>query len=212
MKRPVIVIGAGGHARVMVEALKRCSMTVIGATDIAPEKKGTSIADVPVIGDDSAVAGYGPGDVVLANGVGSTGLPNERRRIFEGFKKKGYSFASVVHPSAVVSSDVSILEGAEVMAGAVIQPGCSIGRNAIINTSASIDHDSVIGDHVHVAPGATLSGGVRVGDATHIGAGAVVIQGIRIGSGCVVAAGALVVRDVPDGSTVMGAPAKEVGR
>ena len=212
MNKPVIVLGAGGHAKVIVEALRRSSITIIGLTDILPEKKGASLSGAPVIGDDSAVLGYSPEDVLLANGIGSIGLPEERRRIFEGFKEKGYMFASVLHPSAVVSSDVLVSEGAQVMAGAVIQPGCVIGRNAIINTSASIDHDAVIGDHVHIAPGATISGAVRVGSGTHIGAGATVIQGITIGSGCVVGAGSLVIRDVAGNSTVMGAPAKEVRR
>ena len=122
MNKPVIVLGAGGHAKVIVESLRRCSITIIGLTDIAPGKKGANLSGAPVIGDDTAVLGYRPEDVLLANGIGSTGLPEERRRIFEGFKEKGYMFASVLHPSAVVSSDVLVSEGAQVMAGAVIQP------------------------------------------------------------------------------------------
>ena len=210
MTRPVIVLGGGGHAKVVIDALLRGGVPVLGVTDPCQALAGRRILGVKVLGNDEVVLAHRPEELLLANGLGSVGVPERRREIFERFSALGYGFASVIHPSAVISSDAEIGEGAQIMAGAVIQPGCSIGRNAIINTRASVDHDCIIGDHTHVAPGVTLSGGVRVGVGVHIGTGATVIQGIDIGNDSLVGAGALVLKTVPSGETVVGVPAKVV--
>jgi len=210
MKVPIVVLGAGGHAKVLIEALRASSAELLGIVDPDLALMGRKVMGVPVLGGDDKVMQYRPDDVQLVDGVGSVTLPQRRTDLFEKFKKRGFSFATVVHPSAVVASDVELGEGAQIMAGAIIQPGTRIGRNSIINTGASVDHDCQIGDHVHVAPGVTLSGAVTVGAGTHIGTGATVVQGVRIGSGGVVGAGALVLNDVPDKVTVMGVPAKAV--
>lgn len=207
MTLPVIVLGAGGHAKVLVDALIACSTTIIGLTDSDASKAGLSLLGVKVIGEDDSVRRYSPSDVALVNGIGSVGPTGARRALFEKFKRLGYSFATVVHPSATIASSARVGEGAQVMAGSVIQPDCTIGVNTIINTHASIDHDCVIGAHVHVAPGVTLSGGVRVGDNVHIGCGSTVLQGITIGDNCIVGAGSVVLREVPGGSKMGGVPA-----
>ena len=209
MSLPVIIIGAGGHSKVLIDALQLSCHKIIGIVDTDPDKKGTSILGIPVIGDDEIVCSYSPETIQLVNGIGSTALPLLRQSIFETFRKKGYMFASVIHPSAVIASCVEIAEGVQIMAGAVIQPGCFVGLNTIINTRASVDHDCSIGEHVHLSPGVTLSGNVGIGDGSHIGTGATVIQGIGIGSGCLVAAGAVVVSNINDNATVYGVPAKE---
>jgi UDP-perosamine 4-acetyltransferase len=196
---PIIVIGGGGHGRVVIDALLRSGATVIGVIDPDRRVAAQLPATVPWLGGDDALAGYPPSRYRLANGVGGIGEP-QRRRVFETFRQAGYAFAQVQHPAAVVApSSVALGEGCQIMAGAVIQPGACIGADAIINTRASIDHDCVVGDHSHVAPGAVLCGDVVVGDDTHIGAGAVVIQGVRIGRGCIIGANAAVLRDVADG-------------
>ena len=209
MTLPVLVIGAGGHAKVLIEALLASSAVIAGIVDSDRSLAGSMVLGVPVLGGDEVVGEFPPEEIHLVNGLGSTGLPGARRRIFDEFRGLGYYFASVVHPSAIVASDVVLHEGAQVMAGAVIQPGASIGGNSIVNTRASVDHDCVIAAHVHVAPGVTMSGGVRVGEATHIGTAAAVIQGVSIGRGCLVAAGAVVTRDIADGAKVRGVPARE---
>lgn len=210
MSLPVIILGAGGHAKVLIEALLASSAVIAGVVDPDLTLLGTTIHGVPVLGGDDVVNEFPPSEVQLVNGLGSVGLPVKRQQIFERFKGMDYNFATVVHPSAVVASDAELAEGAQVMAGAVIQPGCSIGINSIINTRASVDHDCSIGDHVHIAPGVTLSGGVTVGQTGHIGTGATVIQGIHVGAGSVIGAGALVLKDVPPSVTVVGVPARVV--
>lgn len=210
MTLPVIVIGGGGHAKVLIDALRLRSVKMLGVTDIDPGKIGTSLLGVPVIGNDEAILRHPADGVRLVNGIGSIRAATQRSTVFQDFTSRGYTFAQVLHPSAVIASDALLAEGAQVMAGAVVQPGCRVGKNVIINTLASIDHDCWVGDHVHISPGATVCGDVRIGDGAHIGAGATVIQGIRIGAGCLIAAGAVVVKDVPDGATVKGVPAREI--
>ncbi len=210
MIRPAIVIGAGGHAKVVIDTLLASSAEIIGATDSNPEKIDTRILGVPVIGTDEVILRYKPEQIYLVNGMGSVGLPTIRTGIFNYFKNLGYSFITVMHPSAVVASEVILAEGAQIMAGAIIQPGCHIGLNSIINTGTSVDHDCFIGSHVHLAPRATLSGSVQIGDGVHIGTGAVLIQGVEIGKNSVVGAGAVVVKNVPENTKVIGVPAREV--
>ena len=204
-----IILGAGGHAKVLIEALLQSGAVIAGITEHDPALVGTNILGVPVLGGDDVVNEYPPSEIRLVNGLGSVGLTVNRQQLFEKFKGMGYKFATVIHPSAAIASDVVLGEGAQIMAGVVIQPGSHIGINSIINTRASVDHDCSIGDHVHIAPGVTMSGGVSVGAYSHIGTGATVIQGLSIGSGCLVAAGAVVTKNITDGTKVRGVPAQE---
>lgn len=194
----------------LIDALRLQSVELLGMADADIGKKGYTLLGVPVIGSDAEVVKHPAETIRLVNGVGSVRVSPLRRKLFEQFASKGYGFASVVHPSAIIAADVVLSEGVQVMAGAVIQAGCLIGENALINTGAIVDHDCHIGNHVHISPGVTLSGGVSVGENSHIGTGATVIQGIQIGRDCLVAAGAVVIRDVPDGVAVAGVPAKEI--
>ena len=207
MRKPWIVLGGGGHAKVVIDALLAGQHQIVGFT--SPETEVDSILGVMRIGDDDALEGYSPEEVVLANGLGSVGSSDRRRKLYLRFSAQNYPFPPLLHPSAVVAASVSVGSGVQVLAGAVVQSGCCICENAILNTRSSVDHDCIIGAHVHVAPGATLSGGVLVGEGAHVGTGASVIQGVTIGAESVVGAGAAVVRDVLVGSTVVGVPAKE---
>lgn len=208
MSLPVIVLGAGGHAKVLIEALLASSAVITGIVDPDQTLLGTKLFGVPVLGGDEVLSEFPSSEVLLVNGLGSIGLPIRRRKLFEKFINLGYNFSTVVHPSAIVASDVTLCDGSQIMAGVVIQPGTRIGSNVLINTMASVDHDCFIGDHTHVAPGVTLSGSITVGALSHIGTGATVIQGICIGEGSLVGAGALVLRDLPSGATAVGVPAR----
>ena len=204
---PIIILGAGGHTKVLIDVLLSQSKILLGITDPDPANLGENILSVPVIGDDYVITAYNHTLIQLVNGVGTI---TKRQQLFNTFKSLGYKFASVVHDFAMLSKEIDLCEGVQIMAGSVIQPGSKIGTNSIINSRVSIDHDTIVGSHVHVAPGATISGGVQIGDGVLIGAGATIIQGIKIGSNAIVAAGAVVIEDVPDGSTVMGVPARVV--
>ena len=210
MTLPVIVLGAGGHAKVLISALLLNNTTLLGITDVDRHRQGDHLLGVPILGSDGLIEEYDPAVILLVNGLGTVKTSDRRKALFDTLKAKGYTFATVVHPAAVIAVEVLLGEGAQILAGAVIQPGCQIGRNTIVNTSASVDYDCLIGDHVHLAPGVTLSGEVVVAAGAHIGTGATIIQGVHVGAESLVAAGAVVVDDVPGKSTVMGVPARVV--
>jgi sugar O-acyltransferase (sialic acid O-acetyltransferase NeuD family) len=205
LELPVIVVGGGGHAKVLASALLLRERSVLGFVDL--NLTLPPLLGVPHLGNDSAVLGHPPDGVQLVNGVGSISCTRNHQNVYDSFMQKRYRFATVIHPSAVVAPEVRIEDGVQVLAGAVVQPGCWLGANVIVNTGARVDHDCIIDAHAHVAPGVTICGGVHVGAGAHIGAGATVIQGIRIGAGSVVGAGALVIRDIPQGAKVVGVPA-----
>lgn len=194
----------------LIEALRSTGNEPLGFIDSDASKVGTTVCGIPCIGDDSFLDDVSRQEVILVNALGSTSNLTLRKSIFEKFKAKGFEFFTVVHSSAIIARDALLMEGTQIMAGAILQPSCRIGVNSIINTKASVDHDCVIGHHVHVAPGVTLSGGVSIGDEAHIGTGAVIIQNMTIGSGSLVGAGSVVVKDVPPGMVVKGVPAKPV--
>lgn len=211
---PVIIHGAGGHARVLLEVLRLCQARVLGLADDDPAKVGTDFPatagypPLPIQGADEWQAAHAPGSVLLVNAVGSIRQPAARMAVYDRWRTFGYGFATLVHPSVVLAEQVTLATGVQIMAGAVIQPGVYVAENVLINTRSSIDHDCTIGSHTHLAPGVTLSGNVHIGTACLLGTGANVIQGVRIGDGALVAAGATVIRDVPPGQTVAGVPAK----
>lgn len=194
----MIVYGASGHGKVIIEILENMGVediTVWDDADIAtvwehyvqkPAPAGTPVEDKLVI---------------------SMGNNGTRKKVAERLSGD-VSFGKAIHPSATVSSRCFIGEGSVVMAGATLNSDTNVGKHCIINTSASVDHDCVVADYAHISPNATLSGDVQVGEGTHVGAGAVVIQGMRIGKWCTIGAGAVVINDIPDYATAVGNPAR----
>ena len=206
----LVVVGAGGHAGVLIAALKRAGTPPFGCVDSDPSKWRQPVLGVPVLGGDEQLdeLRHG-GDLQLVNAVGYTRDPAPRRAIWERFRG-AYRFAIVRDTTAFVDDSAVLCEGAQVLAGAIVQTGARVGENTIINTGAQVDHDCSIGAHVHVAPGAVLSGDVAVGDSTLIGAGAVIKQGVNIGRAATIGMGAVVIRDIPDGVRVVGVPARPI--
>ncbi|MEL7798447.1 acetyltransferase [Idiomarina loihiensis] len=195
MTKPFLILGGGGHARVLIETLYDQGEVIeaIVAPELrqVPEFKGAKH-----LRHDSDVEGYQPNSIKLVNAIGS--LPNDvklREQLFKRFKSAGYSFSTVVSDTATLSKYVQLSEGTQVLPRAILN-ACQVGVNTIINTGAIIEHDVIIGSNCHIAPGAIICGNVSIGDNVHIGAGAVVIQGIRIADGAIVGAGSIVKRDL----------------
>jgi len=206
MPSEVYVIGAGGHAKVVVSTLQDQGMAVLGIWDDDADKWGQSLLGVPIIGGlDRARRHVGEAKFVLAIGDNET-----RRALAESLID--FEWATVVHPAAYLHPSVEVGAGTVVFAGAVVQPGVSIGRHCIINTGATVDHDCRIGDYVHLAPGVNLAGGVTVESRAMLGVGAAVVPGVRIGEGAMVGAGSVVIGDVDPGDTVAGVPARQLHR
>ena len=210
-ERPVIILGGGGHAAVLVDLLGVIGAEVLGV--IAPEAETPAVylPGIPYLGCDDDLTTHQPSSVCLVNGVGAVGDVSSRRDHFEWSTKLGYAFATLIHPASVIASGVTLSPGAQIMAGAVLQTAVSIGENTVVNTRASLDHHCRIGAHAFVGPGAVLSGEVTVGPEAFIGTGASVIQGITLGDRCLVGAGAAVVSDVPPGGRAGGVPARSLG-
>lgn len=212
MNNPVVGIGAGGNAKVVIETLRLAGYRNIhGLLDPACELWGKSVLGVTVLGDDTRLpelAAAGVSDFFI--GVGAVATLEPRRRLYELACSYGLSPVSAIHPSAVISASTRYGGGLTAMANTVFNADARLGDNVLVNSGAIIEHDCIVGSHVHISPRAVLLASVQVGDGTMIGAGAVVKQGIRIGSRVVVGAGAVVVSDVCDGETVVGIPAKPV--
>ena len=210
----IVIVGGGGHARVLIDALRASGdARTLGAIDADRSLIGSSIFDVPVLGDDALLPELiAAGTRLFAIGVGGTRDNAPRARLFDAAVAAGMQPVTIVHPSATISRYAEIAAGAQVLAGAVVNASARIGRNAIVNTSAVVEHDCNVGDHAHVSTGARLASTVTVGAGAHIGVGATVRQLVAIGAAAVVGAGAVVIQDVPAGAVVVGVPAKEFAK
>lgn len=207
MDKAYYLLGAGGHARVVLDALLVNHFNVVGI--LVPEVSNTTqLLGVPVWEEQSRWDSIACDNTRLVNGLGANPQVIHRRAIFEKMKALGFFFESVKHPSSIISSDVMLGEGTQFMAGTVIQTGCNIGDNVVINTRASIDHNCVIAKHAFISPGAILCGDVKVQEAAFVGAGAIVLPGIEIGSFAIIGAGAVVTKSIPHGCKVAGNPAR----
>lgn len=203
--RKYVLLGAGGHAKVVVDALKSQGIKLDGVVDPELSKAHSFWRHLSVLGNDDWLIAQEAKEFILVNGLGSLPGNSLRQRLFERFKLAGFEFLSVIHASTTIGSDVTLGEGSQIMAGAILQADSSIGSNTIINTGSTIDHDCRIGKNVHIAPGVTVSGDVVIDDNVHVGTGASVIQGVRIGKYSIVGAGAVVVQSVPPVSRLIGA-------
>lgn len=211
MDAPVAVLGAGGHAKVVIDLVERMgTRMIVGVFDDDPVKWGTEVLGHRVVGGvEDFLSGWKSRCPAAALAIGNNRV---RQRLYRRLLDAGFHAVTAVHPSAAVAKDVVLGDGSVVMALAALNPGSRIGPCAVINTSASIDHDCLLGECVFIAPGARLGGGVTVGDLSFVGIGASVIQGRTIGRDVTVGAGAAVIRDVPDDVTVVGVPARVLSR
>ncbi|GIV19729.1 MAG: transferase [Armatimonadota bacterium] len=202
-KETIAVIGAGGHARVVIGTLQAAGLPAGAVFDDNPSTWDTEILGVPVLGAVSRVTEEGYRRAVIAIGDNAT-----RRRL--SVQLRGVEWVTVVHPQSWIHPSVQIGEGTVVFAGAVIQPEARIGSHVIINTGATVDHECVIHDYAHIAPGVHLAGRVEIGEGAFIGIGSSVIQCCKVGDWSVIGAGAAVIRDIPGGVTAVGVPARVI--
>jgi UDP-perosamine 4-acetyltransferase len=210
--RKIIGLGAGGHAKVVIDVLRATpAIEIIGLLDPRADLHGTSVAGVPVIGDDRLVPTLAANGVSAAFiGVGGAGSMRTRRSLYELAGRHALDVVAAIHERAIVSALATVGHGATIFAGAIVNAAAVLGANVLINTAAVVEHDVVLGNHVHIASGARLGGGVRVEQSAFIGMGAVVRQGIKVGAFALVGAGAVVVDDVPERAVVVGVPARVI--
>lgn len=201
-KQKFIIVGAGGHAKVVLSVALANSEEILGYIDDNPALLHQIIGSYPMLGNTSLLESQTEKAIF---GIGNNLL---RKKIVER-TPCFTNWTTLVHPHAFVHPSVKLGKGTVVFAGAVIQPDVEIGEHCIINTGATVDHDCIIGDYSHLAPGVHLAGGVRVGEGAFLGIGSVAIPCITIGDWVQVGAGGVVVNDIPARQTVVGIPAKE---
>ena len=210
MHKKVVIIGAGGHAKVIADIIQKSGDIVYGFLD-DNLKKGTIILNnenLKVIGDLNSrfTLPITQPELEFVIAIGD----NNRRKEIAETKIPNIKYYTAIHPSAIIGSDTEIAEGSVVMANSIINPSTKIGKHCIINTASVIEHDNLINNYVHISPNATLCGTVKVGDCTHVGAGAIIINNTNITDSCIIGAGATVVNDINEKGTYVGVPAKKI--
>ena len=205
MMNSLLILGAGGHGKVVADAALAgtCWREVAFLDDLAP--RVSAVLGLAVMGGFAALDRFAGR---FSHAVVAVGDARVRLALIGELERVGYSIALIVHPRATVSPFAKLAAGTVVMAGAVVNPDVTVGTGGIVNTGACVDHDCTLGAGVHVCPGVHLAGNVLVGERTWLGIGSCAKQGVRIGCDVVVGAGATVTADVRDGITVVGTPAR----
>lgn len=201
----LIIIGAGGHAKVIIATAQALGITIRGLYDDDPAANGQQVLGIPVLGACHDIGAPDGSTAILA--IGSNTI---RRRLAR--QLDGLTWATLIHPAATVHESVRLGPGCVVFAGAVIQPDAELGAHVIVNTGASVDHDCRIGDFVHIAPGARLAGNVRVGEGSLMGIGSCAAPNTLIGVSSIVGAGGAVTDNIPDAVVAAGVPARIIRR
>ena len=202
----IAIIGAGGHAKVIADAiLASGSHQIFGFFDDNSALWRNTIFGLPVSGPIASWQDHSVDSLVL--GIGNNAV---RKKIFERFRSVGAKFATVVHPRATLARGVVLGEGVVIFANVVVNSDTQIGSNCILNTACTVDHDCIVGAHAHLAPGVNIAGDVHVGEGVFAGIGAKIIPGTSIGDWALIGAGAVVTRDVEAAAKVAGVPAKPI--
>lgn len=211
-KKNIILIGAGGHAGVVLDILLRDfsnNFKPIGYMDV--EDKG-NFKGLKYLGDDKELVNIYKNGICkdLIIGIGYIEINSKRRRIIESLLNIGFEFPKMISKKASVSKDTIIREGTVIFDNVAISSGAEIGKFCILNTGSIVEHDSLIGDFSHISPGAVICGGAKIGENSIIGANATVIQYRNICENVFVGAGAVVVKDIKKNGVYAGIPAKKL--
>ncbi|MBE6903411.1 MAG: acetyltransferase [Ruminococcaceae bacterium] len=200
--KDVIIIGTGGHAKVIADIVLCSGDNLVGFLTSDCDKD--TFIEKPILKDDKVYTEYKDCYFIIA-----IGDPNARERISNSMA--GVKWYTAIHPSSIISAiNTSVGEGTAVMANAVINPFAKIGNHCIINTHSTVEHDNVIEDFSHISVGAKLAGDVKIGKGTSVGIGATVSNGISICEDCIIGAGAVVVKSIEASGTYVGVPAKKI--
>ncbi len=201
MSKRLIILGSGGHGKVVADIALKSGYRQIAFLDDA--NQGT-VLGFPILGGIPDAPSFADGNTAFVIAIGSNPV---RRQLAARYS---LPWATLIHPTAVIGTGAQIGEGTVVMAGAVVNPCARIGAHCILNTACVVEHDNLISDFVHISPGAVLAGTVSVGEGTHVGIGATVRNNITICGGCTIGAGAVVVKDIKESGTYVGVPAGKI--
>lgn len=202
MPSPILLVGAGGHARACIDVIEQHGLfTVIGLIG-TPEEVGTQVLGYQVLGSDESLPSMRRVAENAIVTIGQIKTPNPRIRLFMLLEEGKWLLPAIVSPHAYVSRHAVVGCGSIVMHGAVVNVAARIGRNCILNSNSLVEHDSAVADHCHIATGAAVNSGVRIGAGSFVGSGSSVRQGVTIGERCVIGMGQRVLSDCASGSQV----------
>lgn len=207
MDERIIIIGAGGHARPVIESARVAGFDLIGVVDINYKGQKENILSVDVLGGFEYLESVDKEVNSLFLAIGDN---KKRREIYEEYNKKGFKFATIIHPDANVSKSAKIGKGSLISVGATIGAESLVGDNVIVNTGTIIDHNSIIGNHSHIAPGCSIAGKVSIGKLVFVGIGSAIIDNIKVGERTVIGAGTVVIKDLEKSSVYVGNPARKI--
>ena len=200
----IIIIGAGGHAKVVADLLVATHSAVAGYLDDDPVTWNTVRVGVPVLGPINSIIDYDPSGIVCAIGDNRT-----RHRIVNSLSPELQArWINAIHPSAIIAPSARLGIGVVVAAGAIINADAELHDHVIVNTGATVDHDCVIASFAHVGPGCHIAGSVNIGEGAFLGIGSLVSPGRSVGQWSVIGAGATVIYDIPDHVIAKGTPAR----
>jgi len=201
----LVLIGAGGHAKVVMGALNTMGKIFsVEVRDDNPALSGQSLLECKI------KTPVGPMASLTDRIHLAIGNNQARKRLGIAVLDSGKSLITIIHPRATVSASARVGDGVFLGAGGIIAPDAAVAQGAIVNHGAIIDHDCRVGAWAHIAPGAVLGGAVQIGEGCLVGAGAVVLPGLSVGDWAIIGAGAIVTKDVAAGVTVVGIPAKAI--
>lgn len=195
--KPLVVIGGGGHASVLIDILRSQKREILALVSPDDIDNRSIFYGIKHLKNDDDILAYSPNEVLLVNGIGMMPRSKVKCVINEHFLSLGYSFETVIANSAIVSIYAILGKGVQILPGSIVQAGVNIGDHTIINSGAIIEHDTNIGSYNHIAPRSTLCGQILTKENVFIGAGAIVIQNIIIAEHAIVAAGAVVTSNMP---------------
>lgn len=199
----VLIFGGGGHGKSLIELIRASGHYLVAGVVDDHKPLDSRVLDVPLIGrSEDLTRLYQRGYRLMVNAVGGIGDLSQRIAVFERGKSAGFSFPTVIHPTAFIETSATLADGVQVFPHAYVGSDAKIGFGVIINTGAIVSHDCELGDYVNLSPGAILAGEVRVGEATLIGMGVTVNLRVKIGAKCRIGNGATIKQDVPDGTLV----------
>lgn len=206
-EKPVVIVGAGGHGKVLLDICRVSGRQLAGFLDADPSLP-SDLHGVPVLGSDDML---GDKKFAMAHafvlGVGDTEI---RRRVRVRLEQAKATLVTLIHPAAVISESATIGRGSTIHAGAIVNIDVRIGAHCVVNTGASVDHDCQLLDGVQIGPGAAMAGGVTCQENVFVGTGASILPNVTVGADSIIGGGSSVAKDVPEGVTVYGVPARIV--
>ena len=209
MKEKVIIIGDGGHAKIVIDILYEMNKyDILGITSKNNDKK--EFYGLPILGNDEVLLEFkNKGIHNIAIGIGGFKDNGLRTRVFDKFSLMGFNIVNVIHPKAIISKSVKLGKGNVIFAGVILNPDVKLGNNVIVATGSTIDHETIVEDNCLISAGVTIGANTKIGNGSLCALGSKIISDVSIGKSVLVAAGAVVVNNIKDGTRVFGVPAKE---